>query len=86
MPTYPETVFDEIVARFADKPQCDGSPGCTRPASWRIDLHGCEQAIMCAQHKSAWLRDIRANAGQPRCVHCGRVFDDVSAAVSVITI
>jgi hypothetical protein len=84
--TTPDTAFDEIVASFDDKPPCEGSGRCTRPARWRINLHGCEQAIMCAQHKSAWLRKMRANVGDPRCAHCGTVFDSVDDAVTVVAI
>jgi hypothetical protein len=85
---YTKTAFDEIIDRFGDKPRCEGSGRCTRPARWRINLHGCEQAIMCGQHKSAWLRQIRAKsaARQPRCAHCGQVFSDIATAVSVVAI
>jgi len=80
------TAFGEIVARFGDKPRCEGSGRCTRPARWRINLHGCEQAIMCAHHKTAWLRKTGANVGDPRCVHCGKQFDSIDDAVKVVAI
>lgn len=84
--SYPEVDFDEIVARLADKPKCEGSARCTRPARWRINLHGCVQAIMCAHHKSAWLRKIRAEVGMSRCAHCGTEFDCADAAFTVVAI
>jgi hypothetical protein len=82
------SAFDDIVARFGDKPHCEDSDRCTRPASWRINLHCCEQAIMCAQHKNAWLRRIRAEqaTGHPRCAHCSVVFETVDAAITVTAI
>jgi hypothetical protein len=81
-----EIAFDEIVAHFTDKPPCESSARCTRPARWRINLHGCEQAIMCGQHKAAWLRKVLAQKYSPRCAHCGRVFDSVDAAITVVAI
>jgi hypothetical protein len=88
MSTYPEieTAFDEIVDRFGGKPRCEGSDRCTRPARWRVNLHGCEQAIMCAQHKSAWLRKMKGNVGILRCARCGTEFDSVDDAVTVVGI
>lgn len=85
MTTGHDVAFDEIVDRFADKPKCDGSPRCTRPARWRINLHGCEQAIMCGQHKAAWLRKVLTEAN-PRCAHCRAEFGCVHDAFTVVAI
>jgi hypothetical protein len=85
--TTSEIAFDEIVASFDDVPRCEMPDGrCTRPARWRINLHGCEQAIMCGQHKSAWLRKIRGEVGTSRCAHCGTEFDCVTGAFTVTAI
>jgi hypothetical protein len=85
--TTSEIAFDEIVASFDDVPRCEMADGrCTRPARWRINLHGCEQAITCGQHKSAWLRKVLAQVGNPRCAHCGAEFDCVDDAVTVVAI
>lgn len=81
-----DIAFDEIAARFDDQPGCEGSARCTRPARWRINLHGCEQAIMCTHHKSAWVRQQRAEVGMPRCVHCGTEFDCAEDAFTVAAI
>ncbi|PLV52996.1 hypothetical protein [Mycobacterium simiae] len=90
--TTPSTAFDDIVAAFHQHPPCEmpGAAGdtCRRPARWRVDLHGCEQVLMCTQHKNTWIGARRADeqAGQPRCTHCGRVFESLDAAVTVVAI
>ena len=87
-PTDP-TVFDEIVALFDDKPVCEMTTGqgprCTRTASWRINLHGCEQALMCGQHLRTWTGTLTVNSrlGTPRCGHCGHQFATVADAYTV---
>jgi hypothetical protein len=70
-----------IEAAFDDHPSCEmttcAGAQCQRPVRWRIDLHGCEQAIMCRQNKNGWLKEELANLrrGRPRCVHCSREFE-----------
>lgn len=96
-PTPPENatwtaLFDKVVAGYDDQLRCEmpGAAGdtCRRPARWRVDLHGCEQVLMCTQHKNTWIGARRADeeAGQPRCTHCGRVFESLDAAVTVVAI
>lgn len=84
------TAFDEIVAGFNDHPACEmttaGGDPCRRPARWRVDLHGCEQANMCGQHKTSWVRKQAALYGQPRCDHCGFVFASLDDAVRITAI
>ena len=86
------TAFDEIVAAFNDQPRCEmttlAGGQCQRPARWRVDLHGCEQAIMCSHHKTAWIRHVLAEQldGQPRCAHCRTVFDRFDDAVRITAI
>lgn len=82
--------FDTLVARLHDSVHCEiatlTGAACRRPASWRINLHGCEQANACGHHKEAWLREAVANhtrAGIPRCVHCGQMFATLGDAFSV---
>lgn len=97
MPTMPDntaTTFDEVVAGFADQPNCEmatqAGGTCRRAARWRIDLHGCEQVIMCGQHKNGWLRRMlayrRQIPGHPRCAHCRTEFDTVDDAVRITAI
>lgn len=82
--------FDEIVAAFGDQPRCQMSSlvgaQCLRPARWRINLHGCEQVNMCTQHKTAWVRKMRAQHGNPCCAHCGHEFGSFNDAVRITAI
>jgi hypothetical protein len=82
--------FGAIVSAWNEQVRCEmttkAGARCRRPAYWRINLHNCEQALACGQHTSAWARSAMANIGSglsPRCAHCGRTFDSISAAYSV---
>lgn len=98
-----DAAFDAIVASFSDELRCEmttlSGGHCLRAARWRIDLHGCEQVNMCAQHKNAWVRQALADdraakskagslkfGGRPRCAHCGRVFECLDEAVRITAI
>ncbi|AAS05068.1 hypothetical protein PICSAR240_03899 [Mycobacterium avium subsp. paratuberculosis] len=88
-----DAAFDAIVAVFSQRARCEmqtlSGGKCPRAARWRIDLHGCEQAIVCGQHKKAWLQEALANLWrgiQPRCAHCGRVFNSFQDAVRITAI
>ena len=73
--------FQAIIASFGLNTQCEmtiaQSQPCPRPAEWRIDLHGCERALLCGQHLRAWERDA-AKTSTGRCAHCGRQFTLIS--------
>lgn len=85
--------FDVIVAGFSERARCEmdtlSGGKCPRAARWRIDLHGCDQAIVCGQHKKTWVREALANLWhgiRPRCAHCGKVFDVLGDAVRITAI
>lgn len=62
-----------------------GDP-CRLPATWRINVHGCEHALVCGRHRKSWIRKETANvwAGlAPRCAHCGRTFASLDDACTV---
>ncbi|WP_019969329.1 hypothetical protein [Mycobacterium sp. 141] len=82
-----DSIFTAAIAGWHRRLTCESrtSTGdrCRRPAAWRINLHGCEAANLCGQHKAAWLRRHQSFTGQPRCVHCGVVFATLSDACTV---
>jgi hypothetical protein len=86
MTTSTAVALDDMVARFGERPRCESDSPCTRPAPWLINLHGCEQAIMCGQHKTAWMRRVQANGGRLRCVRCNTEFDCVADSFTVTAI
>ncbi|MGA7053178.1 MAG: hypothetical protein WBZ37_18300 [Mycobacterium sp.] len=81
-----------IEAAFDDQPCCEmttlAGPRCQRSARWRVNLHGCEQANMCGQHKRAWLKRQVANRllGRPWCGMCRIEFDSFDDAVRITAI
>lgn len=81
--------FDAVVAGWDDKLHCEmatqTAARCQRPAHWRLNLHGCEQASLCGQHLSRWQRDasMECRLSTPRCAHCGRQFERVTDAYTV---
>lgn len=83
--------FEGVVSAWHERPNCemDTKQGdrCSRPATMRINLHGCEQSLACGQHLNAWKRKGSANmrAGYlPRCAHCGRTFASFDDAYTVV--
>ncbi len=85
-----DAAFGAIVATIGARLRCEmrtlSADTCRRDARWRVDLHGCEQVNMCGQHKSAWVREMRAQEGNPRCAHCGHEFDSLDDAVRITAI
>ncbi|ORV83116.1 hypothetical protein AWC11_22385 [Mycobacterium interjectum] len=86
------TAFDAIVASFSEYLHCEmpthAGGRCLRLARWRLDLHGCEQMIMCGHHKESWLRRMRNNRqhiGPPRCARC-RVGCQVNGTTSELVL
>lgn len=80
------TAFTEIIAGFGDQLRCEATTQvggrCLRPVRWRLNLHGCEQVLLCGQHLRAWEREVTAEC-RPECAHCGRRFDSLAAAYTV---
>ena len=88
MPAQSASTFDQVIAAWPDRVACEMStkrgPRCQRAASWVVNLHGCEHVLMCGQHLAAWVDEINSQRlGDPRCVHCGRVFACASDAFTV---
>lgn len=83
------TLLETITAAWNARPRCEietaAGRQCRRAASWKIDLHGCEQAIACGQHCRRWLAESLQNfaLSDARCAHCGRVFDTPAGAFLV---
>lgn len=81
--------IDAIVAAWDNAVNCEmpiqAGPTCRRTASWRINLHGCEQANVCGQHKEAWRRSVLFNFGTlwPRCGHCRVTFTSLRDVFTV---
>jgi len=86
--------FESVIARWDDVPRCEVSTlatyhaaaVCKRRASWRLNLHGCTQKLMCGQHLQAWRRSYLVGLQEGRrmeCVHCGKTFDQFDDACSI---
>ncbi|MDC8980498.1 hypothetical protein PR370_01945 [Mycobacterium marinum] len=86
MSTNPDTSFDAIVAAFGNQLRCEATTHtggrCLRLVRWRLNLHGCEQVLLCSQHLRAWEREADAEC-RPECAHCGGRFDSLAAAYTV---
>lgn len=84
--TATRVAFDAIAAAFADQLRCEATTQaggqCLRPVRWRLNLHGCEQALLCGQHLRAWERQAVA-VMRPVCAHCGRQFASLTDAYMV---
>lgn len=83
-------VLDEIVKGWSHGPSCEMATHtgaqCQRPATWRLNLHGCEYALICGRHCDEWTRGQAANmlaGSSPRCAHCGQVFTSLADAFTV---
>lgn len=86
--------FEDVISAWTQHVCCElptlQGGQCRRPAYWRVDLHGCEQALLCGQHLRSWLREVSANnvVAIPRCGLCGRIFDTAAdgAAFTVVAL
>lgn len=83
-----DTAFGDLIATvWEQRVQCEmptqAGARCRRDAHWRINLHGCEQALTCGQHKTAWTQQTSRHPGPPRCAHCHHTFDRAADAYTV---
>ncbi|WP_406813965.1 tyrosine-type recombinase/integrase [Mycobacterium sp. M23085] len=79
--------FEAVISAWDRVARCEmpthqGDP-CRRPANWRLNLHGCEQALMCGRHKSSWVRAALRAAPRFCCGLCEREFDRLDDACSI---
>jgi hypothetical protein len=84
------TAFAAVISGWDEQVRCEmttqAGAQCQRPASWRADLHGCEQALLCGHHKSAWVRRTVQHFGRDgaaRCWWCRKRFDSFDAACRI---
>lgn len=85
--------FNSVIAAWDERIRCEATtaqgPQCRRTAQWRINLHGCEQSLVCTQHARAWTCSAIANSLDglaPRCAHCGHIFGRLGDAYTVTLI
>lgn len=84
------TAFEAVISAWDEQVRCEMTTqtgtGCRRLAYWRADLHGCERALLCGQHKNSWTRralhHFRAD-GAARCWWCRKRFDRFDDACTV---
>jgi hypothetical protein len=61
--------FEAMIAAFDEPLLCEmttqAGVRCRRTAHWRLDLHGCEQALLCGQHAKAWERRPSLDRASP---------------------
>lgn len=65
-----------------------GTPGhrCPLPATWMVDVHGCENRLMCTGHRDGWERMVRhvlSVGGRTTCTMCGLTFISLESVVQV---
>jgi hypothetical protein len=79
--------FDSIIAAWSETLNCAGSKGshCSRPARWRLDIHGCEVVLLCGHHLRAWERKAPETM-DPFCDRCGRTWPTIRDAYTVMPI
>lgn len=61
-----------IMASIAQIPMktCDALIGCSMPAVWWVDFHGCDGEAACDQHKKDWVWEVVSALGQQGVVPC----------------
>jgi hypothetical protein len=69
----------EYMAQTAEIPlkKCDALLGCSKPAEWYVDFHGCEGVCACDEHKAIWVYEINStisDQGEIPCLGCNHSF------------
>lgn len=61
---------------------------CEHLAHWRIDVHGCEERLVCTQHLRHWERRVlavlRAGGGSTICRVCTLRFVSLESVCNVL--
>jgi hypothetical protein len=67
--------FEDVIAAWNETLHCEMATQlgarCRRLAYWRADLHGCEQVLICTQHKNAYVRRARFDFNRDGAGVCG---------------
>lgn len=82
----PTSDFERLIETWDEVAHCDQLGGCRRPATWRLNLHGCEQALKCGQHMNSWKRRaVSAFAGGDLvvCDRCEGRFERIEDACTI---
>ena len=82
------TAFEAIISAWDEQIRCEMTTKqgtrCRRAGVLaRADLHGCEQALLCGHHESAWVRQATQHFrrdGAARCWWCRKRFDSLGDA------
>lgn len=82
--------FEIVISAWREKVACEittrGGTQCRRPARWRVDVHGCERALMCTNHFQHWESRVVQELTRTRttlCGLCARSFSSLSAVRTV---
>lgn len=81
--------FQQVIATWFEPLNCEQvteqGRQCRRSAHWKLDLHGCQQVLLCKQHLNAWTRKAHTRMA-PSCLKCGRAWPTTSDAFRVVAI
>lgn len=86
------TAFEAVIAGWDDIVQCEmgtqSGRRCRRPARWRLDLHGCELALLCGQHKAGWVKraEYEVRCASTSCSYCRRPVPDLASLAAAYTV
>lgn len=86
--TQTSSQFDALIsAAWSERLDCEATTQagaqCRRLARWRLNLHGCEQVLLCGHHLHAWQRTARWTMA-PICGTCGQTFAKLSDGYTVV--
>jgi hypothetical protein len=78
----------DVIALHASS-RCQYQGRCRRSAVWLVDAHGCENRLMCDEHRTGYERHVRrvlAVNGKTMCTLCGRTFVDMPSVVQAVAL
>lgn len=77
-----------IVAAWSEVPRCEvraGGVRCGDEAEFYVTIHECGRGLVCLPHLGKFLSQA-AVGERGQCNWCGRLFDDIGDAVTVVSL
>jgi hypothetical protein len=63
---------------------CEAGKNCEHGAVWHIDQHGCDQVLLCDDHKRMWFWELNDGISNGWCI-CPECKGEFTAIKDIVT-